>query len=75
MSERSEFKIPYYDIQVIISNAKNQCAFQTLPMRVSGREMDGHDPAHIAMIEQVAAYLNGKGLLNTFVKIDYDIKK
>lgn len=75
MSDKKEHKITYYDIQVIVSSAKTDWVNKTMPFKVSKKTVDGNDPAHVVMIESVINYLNGKGLLNTFVKIDYDEKK
>lgn len=74
MSDNKVHKISHCDIQLIISYAKNQWVLQTLPMKVSRKLVEGNDPAHIAMVDSVIGYLNSKGLLNTFVKIDYDEK-
>lgn len=69
-----EHKITFDAIQLIISDAKSQWVRQALPLRISSREIINNDPAHVALIESVIGYLNGKGLLNTFVKIDHDEK-
>lgn len=67
--------ITYHDLVNIISVAKHNCANQKLPMIVSTRVLEERDPAHVAVIEAMISYLNGKGLLATMVNMDYPEKK
>lgn len=74
MSNKKEPRITFDDVHLMISVAKTTWASQSLPMKISKKTVLDNNPAHVAMIESVIMYLNGKGLLKELPKVDYDEK-
>lgn len=72
--EKKDHRITYEDMQLMISVAKTKWVDIPTPLKISKKTCIENEPAHVAMVEAVIMYLNNKGLLNTFVKMDYDGK-
>lgn len=61
------------DMQDMISVAKRSFADTSLPIRLSGVDMEPGHVSHILILEAFISYLNRNKLLNRFIK--FDIKK
>lgn len=74
MADRPSHKITYSDLSFIIGNAKSNYVSNTLPMTISKKLLNTTEPTHVAMVESVIMYLDAKGLISSFIKMDYDEK-
>jgi hypothetical protein len=63
--------ITYKDLQSIIVHSKKLFANQNLPLSVSNIKAEYVDLTHIAMLESFIMHLNGRGMLNELIKVDY----
>lgn len=59
------------ELQMIVSNAKDQMFHLSFPLSVSGKEVDRGELPSLAMLESILMFLNSKGLLSKLVNIDY----
>jgi hypothetical protein len=59
------------DLHDIISIAAHNAATGAYKVTISGKEMTGHNPIHIQMIEAVVGYLNKHSLLKRTVGFEY----
>lgn len=65
-----EHAINYYDLQNIISVAKNGWTRETLPMFVSGKQIESSEVGNAMVVEATLGYLNRHTLLKKLVKFD-----
>ena len=59
------------DLQEIISVAASNTSTVAAKLIISGKEVSGHNPVHIQMVEAVLAYLNKHSLLKRAVGFEY----
>ena len=60
-----------YDLNEIISGAKNNYSNKRVPVRITKRQVDSSELPHLAIIESFIGYLNRNHLLKKLVKFDY----
>ena len=60
------------DLYEIVSVAKNYAATAPHTVTISGKEMSGHNPIHIQMVETVIRYMNKHSLLKRVVGFEYN---
>jgi len=60
------------DLYQIVSTAKDRAATAPHTLVISGKEMAGHNPIHIQMVETIIGYLNRHSLLKRVVGFEYN---
>src|ERR1035441_9843934 len=70
--EQLDHLLTYYDFHTIVSDAKVR--YNDVKPEISERKLSPYEVPHVALIEAVIMYLNGKGILRKFVKVDYKNK-
>lgn len=69
-----EHVINSYDLSTIISQAKGIQSNVKLPMRITKKQVDGHEIVHVSVLEAFIRYLNKMNLLKKLTKFDYTEK-
>lgn len=59
------------DLHEIISNAKDNMAKFSLPLYITGKEVEQKEVVALAVLESVLMHLNNRNLLSNLVSIDY----
>ena len=70
----SECILSHYDLQVIISQAKDYMVYQSVPVVIGegyGRQVDSMNLANLAVIEATIGYFNNLNCFKRLPKFDY----
>lgn len=59
------------DLFEIVSRAKNNYTRQSVPVRITRKQVESSELTHIAIIESFISYLNKMNLIKRLVKFDY----
>lgn len=71
--DTKEVELSYKDLVHIVGVAKTNSANQLTPILIGDRTVGRNDEPHVAMIDSVVSFLNGKELLKQLPK--FEVKK
>lgn len=73
--QKLDYVLTYHDFFDIVSSAKQRYPQLKTPMMISKRDINGHDLAHVALIESIVSFLYSRELLKKMIKFDYTDRK
>jgi hypothetical protein len=73
--DKIDHMVNYFDFDHTVLNAKSVYAQTSMPMNLSGRELNPSQTNYVLVLEAFVGYLNKNKLLKKLVKFDHKEKK